>query len=244
MINDENTKEPGGADSSADVVEASPEESSKDTAKETAEEAADEPAKAKSPAKPAMSKRASSKGPVKKASDKSFGKDSKKASDSEEEEDDDGEVVFTSNDAQPFTDDPLGEAYDLECGTRLGDQSDATQLPWQTDVGSVKEFFSAEILYRYDILEEQEQRNLDGSYRIELKGQEQGTWTVHLENELKVVNAREDADIVISMAQKDFLNLINGRLNPQLAILAKKMKVSGDIRRALAFQYILTPIPE
>lgn len=166
--------------------------------------------------------------------------------DAEADDDEDAaaEEEVSSNQAEPLIDDPMGEAYDLEHGSRLDEHPDPTALPWQTDVKSPKEFFSTEILYRFDILEDDEQRAIAGTYRIELKGAEGGIWTITVGEEFKVQNSREDADIVLSMQLRDFLNLINGQLNPQLAVLSQKMKITGDLRRALAFQEILTPSPD
>ena len=141
---------------------------------------------------------------------------------------------------EPLQDDPLGEAYDLELGSKLT-RGGGDDMPWRSDVQSAKEFFNTEILYLYDILTDDEQQALAGSYRIELRGQSGGVWTVTLKEQLDVVNRREEADIVFSMSQRDFLNLVNGRLNPQLAVLSQKLRITGDIRRGVAFQSILTP---
>jgi putative sterol carrier protein len=43
------------------------------------------------------------------------------------------------------------------------------------------------------------------------------------------------------MQQKDFLDVINGILNPQLAILSQKIKVVGDVKKAVFFQSVLAP---
>ena len=155
---------------------------------------------------------------------------------------DDDEV--SSNDGQAGSDDPMGEAYCLDDGSLIDEGSEEV-LPWRSDVKSPREFFSTEILYRYDILEAAEQNALVGSYRLELKGNEGGIWSISVNDEITVENtADSDAEIVISMNRNDFMNIINGRLNPQLAILAQKIKVKGDTRRAVIFQSLLTPTPE
>ena len=81
-------------------------------------------------------------------------------------------------------------------------------------------------------------------YRIELKGYKGGIWTVDLGDELTVVNRREEAEIVLTMQQRDFIHLVNGEMNPQLLILAQKLKVQGDIRKAVKFENLLVPSSE
>lgn len=164
------------------------------------------------------------------------------ASGDDDSEEDEEEV--SSNEGGEGSDDPLGAAYCLDDGSPISDTEEDV-LPWRSDVKTPREFFSTEILYRYDILEPHEQDALKGTYRLELKGQDGGIWSIVVDQELRCENAKDqDADIVLSMHGKDFMNLINGRLNPQLAILAQRIKVKGDTRRAVIFQSLLTPTAE
>jgi hypothetical protein len=157
----------------------------------------------------------------------------------------DGETDSVREDEFVPVDDDLTEIYDLEKGERL-DREELTEevLPWRSKVETPKEFFQTEILYRYDIMEPLKQKGLIGRYRFELRGYQGGVWTVNLGDKLDVVNRREDADVVFTMQRKIFLQVVNGEINPQLAFLAKKVKLSGDVKRALQFQEILCPVPE
>ena len=142
------------------------------------------------------------------------------------------------------TDDPLAPAFDLERGVPLSQSAHHHHAPAhspRSNIKSAKEFFNSEILYRFDILEDLDRSELLGSYLIELKGYQGGIWTVVVGEQVEVVNRREDADIVITMHQRDFLELVNGQLNPQLAIFAQKMRVQGDLRRCISFDRLLTP---
>lgn len=58
---------------------------------------------------------------------------------------------------------------------------------------------------------------------------------------IEIVNRREDTEIVINMQHRDFLSLANGQLNPQLAIFAQKMKIVGDLKKAINFQLLISP---
>ncbi|MCB0344687.1 MAG: SCP2 sterol-binding domain-containing protein [Bdellovibrionales bacterium] len=169
-----------------------------------------------------------------------LGKDETGSSDEEDyDEEDEEEVVETEGE-----DDPLAPAYDLEHGELLledVDHAQAQRKPVRSEIKSAKEFFSTEILYRFDVLEPVVQESLSGSYRIELKGFQGGVWTMTVGEEVDVVNRREDAETILSMQQTDFLQLVNGDLNPQIALLAQKVKVTGDIDKAIALQYLLVP---
>jgi len=135
--------------------------------------------------------------------------------------------------------------------------------PWRNKISSSKEFFSAELIYRFDILEVEERKKLLGSYRVELRGYNGGVWTINVGDKagdasgntaaagdeggdkagdgISVVNRREDAQIIFSMQQNDFLRLINGELNVQLALLAQKLKITGDLKKGFSFLGILIP---
>ncbi len=140
-------------------------------------------------------------------------------------------------------DDPLAtSAYDLDQGEPLKDSNQygrRSGLPWRSRIESAKEFFNAEMLYRFDLLESQEKQKFAGRYRVELKGFGGGVWTLDLGEEFSVVNRHEDAPTIITMQAHDFLQVVNGELNPQLAILAEKLKISGNFRQSLALLEIM-----
>jgi hypothetical protein len=163
----------------------------------------------------------------------------------EDHEDHEDDEVVDGDDAalqQFIHDDPLAPGYDLEGGELLNQQE--VHLPWQTDVSTPKEFFTTELLYRFDVVEPADRQLFDGTYCIEIKGEEMMPWSITVGEELKVSNTREEAEIVLKISETDFMELVNGRLNPQLAILAQKMKVDGEVKKAVLFQELLIPAPE
>ena len=85
---------------------------------------------------------------------------------------------------------------------------------------------------------------MEGDYRIELEGDDGGVWSISIDNQLEISKTSKKADTVLSLHGRDFLNIVNGKLNPQLAILSKKIKIQGDVRKAIHLQEVLSPSPE
>lgn len=162
----------------------------------------------------------------------------------EEDEDLDDEVFTNINNEDDIEQlDPLGPAYDLEKGTLIGsdDDLDIDENKARVDVTSAKDFFNSELVYRFDLLRDQERETLKGRYRMEIRGSDGGVWTLTLDNEVKVVPVKEEADLVLMMHHDDFLSVVNGKINPQVALASQRIKISGDSRRASLFQNILAP---
>ena len=183
-----------------------------------------------------------SRGSGRRSSDSSKGRNSKNGSKSKDRSNDSSDDSDTvQHEPSHELDDPLGKAYDLECGSPLEDAEES--LPWNSDVDTPKEFFSTEILYRFDILTPAEQEELSGRYLLRLKGA--GNWTVDIDKDLSVSSEEntKDSDLAasLSLTEDDFLHLVNGRLNPQLAVLADKIHIKGDIEKAMSFQSLLIP---
>ena len=166
------------------------------------------------------------------------------ADDIDEDDDSDDEETFQSGGAEdgPVREDPLAPAYDLEI-TRAPRQREARggHQPFKSRITSAKEFFTTEILYRFDVLEREERAKVLGSYRVELKGNKGGVWTMQVGDDLNIVNRRDDADLVFTMQHRDFIALVNGDINPQLSLLAQKVRVTGEHRRAVSALALFAP---
>lgn len=135
--------------------------------------------------------------------------------------------------------DVLGGGFDLDGGRPMRERGE--RMPWKSRVENSKDFFATELLYRFDILNPEDRKEIEGRYRIELKGSKGGIWTVLVGETLEILPRKEDAEIVLSLQHRDFLPLVNGDLNPQMALLAQKLKVTGDLRKASQFMLLLTP---
>ena len=139
-----------------------------------------------------------------------------------------------------YGDEDLSTAYNLEDG-ELIDEVEGDGLPSQTNVKSAKDFFSTEILYRFDILEDNTRNKLKGSYLLELSGKDGGSWTITIDNDMDIKNEKSEAEVTLNMRQKDFVMMVNGELNPQLSLLSEKYSAKGDIDKIFAIQELLVP---
>ncbi len=77
-------------------------------------------------------------------------------------------------------------------------------------------------------------------YQFDLTGDGGGTYHVKVEDGSCEVceGAAENANITITMAASDYLDMINGKLNPQMAFMGGKLKIKGDMSLALKMQQI------
>ena len=81
-----------------------------------------------------------------------------------------------------------------------------------------------------------------GTFQFRIIGASESNWIVALE-ELSVARGEtEDADATLSIKGKHLASILAGRLDPQLAVVQGKLRVSGDISKALAFGAILPEV--
>ena len=103
-----------------------------------------------------------------------------------------------------------------------------------------KEIFEDKIAQRLSDNPEVAEK-IKASYQFELTGDEEGSWAVDLtEGAGKVVEGAIDSpSVTITMASSDFVALVEGRLNGQMAFMQGKLKLQGDMSLALKLQQIL-----
>ena len=81
-------------------------------------------------------------------------------------------------------------------------------------------------------------QGLNAVYQFDLSGDGGGKWQVLINNDQCEVKegAHPSANCTISMAAQDYLDLVNGKLNPQMAFMSGKLRISGDMGLALRMQ--------
>jgi len=82
---------------------------------------------------------------------------------------------------------------------------------------------------------------IQACYQFNITGESGGTWTLDLKKPGGEVRegAAEKADCTITMEDKNFVKLVSGNMNPQLAFMTGKLKVAGSMGLALKLQSIL-----
>src|SRR5262245_19479063 len=82
---------------------------------------------------------------------------------------------------------------------------------------------------------------INASYQFELTGDGGGKWAVDLTKKADFVGPGTipDPKVTITMTAKDFVDLVEGRLNGQMAFMQRKLKLKGDMSLALKLQQIL-----
>jgi len=81
---------------------------------------------------------------------------------------------------------------------------------------------------------------VNATYQFDLTGNDGGTYHVKVaDGTCDVKNGpAENPNITITMAASDYLDMINGKLNPQMAFMGGKLKIKGDMSLALKMQQL------
>ncbi|MBF0493058.1 MAG: SCP2 sterol-binding domain-containing protein [Deltaproteobacteria bacterium] len=105
---------------------------------------------------------------------------------------------------------------------------------------TVKEIFEQRIPER---LQQRAEKiaNLNAIYQFNITGAEAGEWTIDLTQPGGKVStgASENAKCTVTIAAENFVDLIDGKLNAQMAFMSGKLKVKGDMGLALKLGTIL-----
>jgi putative sterol carrier protein len=81
-------------------------------------------------------------------------------------------------------------------------------------------------------------KGLNAAYQFDLSGDGGGKWNIAIKDEQCEVKEGQASspNITLTMAAKDYLDMINGKLNGQMAFMTGKLKISGDMGLALRLQ--------
>jgi hypothetical protein len=83
---------------------------------------------------------------------------------------------------------------------------------------------------------------INAVYQFNISGPGGGQWSVDCTKPGGAVTSGSSAQAkcTVSCSDGDFLNIVNGKLNPQMAFMSGKLKIQGDMGLAMKLQQILT----
>ncbi|MBZ0254378.1 MAG: SCP2 sterol-binding domain-containing protein [Candidatus Methylomirabilis sp.] len=85
-----------------------------------------------------------------------------------------------------------------------------------------------------------ESKKVNAVYKFNVTGEGGGTWVVDLKNDPPGVKEGDgDAQCTITIAAQDFLDLVSGKLNGQMAFMSGKLKIAGDMSLAMKLGQVM-----
>jgi len=105
---------------------------------------------------------------------------------------------------------------------------------------TVKEVFEHHIPAKFQSKPDVVQK-INAVYQFNISGPGGGSWTVDCTQPGGKISAGSAPapKCTVAATDADFLSIVNGKLNPQMAFMSGKLKIQGDMGLALKLQQIL-----
>ncbi len=85
-------------------------------------------------------------------------------------------------------------------------------------------------------------KGLNAVYQFDLSGEGGGKWQVMIKDQTVEVKEGQhpSPNITISMTAQDYLDMVAGKLNGQVAFMSGKLRIAGDMGLALRMQSLFS----
>jgi putative sterol carrier protein len=105
---------------------------------------------------------------------------------------------------------------------------------------SPKQFFEEKIARKLQDKPETS-KAVNAVYEFNITGDNGGVWTVDLTKEPGSVSAGSsgNAKCTVTCASSDFMNIVSGKMNPQMAFMSGKLKIKGDMGLAMKLTKVI-----
>lgn len=85
-------------------------------------------------------------------------------------------------------------------------------------------------------------KGLNAVFQFDLSGDGGGKWHIIVNNDSCQVKegAHPSPNVTLTMAGQDYLDMLNGKLNGQMAFMTGKLRIGGDMGLALRLQSLFS----
>src|SRR5258707_3608022 len=118
------------------------------------------------------------------------------------------------------------------------------QLPFRgaqmPDYSTPKAYFEEKIVQKLKDKPETS-KAVNAVYEFNITGDNGGVWTVDLTKEPGVVTPGTTgvAKCTVTASSGDFMNIVSGKMNAQMAFMSGKLKIKGDMGLAMKLQKVI-----
>ena len=100
------------------------------------------------------------------------------------------------------------------------------------EVKTPQDFFEKTLLQRF---KPEKAKGIDVIVNIEISGNNGGKWIVIIKNQILKINEglHTSPSLSLKISEKDYLDVINGKLSGEKAFFTGKLKLKGNISQAL-----------
>ncbi len=104
-----------------------------------------------------------------------------------------------------------------------------------------KTYFEEKIAQKLAASPPAEREKINAIYEFNITGDNGGVWTCEITKDKGTVQegSTGNAKCVVTAASTDFMNIVAGKMNPQMAFMSGKLKIKGDMGLAMKLQKVI-----